>query len=203
MANRWKALLAGWCLLSVGGCGLYGQGGPVSPDAENPSAIAYAQKMMKDLSTGLDKLISPALSKVKDEGEYRVFTGSAYAPTDRTVLENFARLCQTLQGDMVGKACRRGTGDDVKFLVHTTSGPIPGGHTTAWQQVTVNLKVYEPVGGPSPKFLHAISEYGYQTVAERDAEERARQVEQRAGQAEKRAARLAAQLRALGIEPES
>src|SRR5437870_2778221 len=98
MANVFMYFLVVCCALSVFGCGLYSQGSTQPPEPGQQSAIVFGQQMIKDLSTGMDKIISAAKTQIKDEGDYRVMKGEAYAPTAKNVMGDFTRFCRTLQG---------------------------------------------------------------------------------------------------------
>jgi hypothetical protein len=163
------------CVLSILGC----PKPVVEPTADDQSAIAYAKQAVRGTLVGLDHAIAGTLTSVKDEGEYRLLSGDFFSLHDTsTILANFQRFCQSLGGTMERGACKAGGNADsnIRFFVRILSHRIRG-------DLKVDLKVYEPVGAPSDRFVRAIRQYGYLTQAERDAEAQEQQQRMAAEQA--------------------
>lgn len=156
------------CLLVFTGC--YGHSS-VRPDGEERSAIEYSKRMIKEMSTGMDRLLSPALASTKELNGFRLFSGHAYAQTDRTVADNYAKFCSSLGATFQDGTCRQAQSDDgVRFFVKWTSEAVPEKIGSAYQQRKIVLEVYEPIGKPSPAFLEAIVAQGYLTEAARETQ---------------------------------
>lgn len=155
------------CVLSVLGC----PKPVVEPTAGDQSAISYAKQAVHGTLIGLDHAIAGTLTSVKDEGDYRMLSGDFFSLHDTdTILANFQRFCQSLGGTMEHGTCKAGGNADsnIRFFVRILSHRIRG-------DLKVDLKVYEPVGVPSARFVRAIRQYGYLTQVEREAEEREQQ----------------------------
>jgi hypothetical protein len=155
-------------LLALAGC--YGHSS-VRPDGQERSAIEYSKRMIKEMSTGMDRLLSPALASTKELNGFRLFSGHAYARTDKTVADNYTKFCGSLGATFQDGACRLDQSDDsVRFFVKWTSEDVPEQVGSAYQQRKIVLEVYEPIGKPSPAFLETISAQGYLTEPAREAQ---------------------------------
>jgi Uma2 family endonuclease len=71
-----------------------------------------------------------------------------------------------------------------------------------FELVNGELELYGPDGQKFPTFVELVEQREQEHRAREQAQQRAEQAQQRAEQAQQRAERLAAQLKALGIEPE-
>ena len=147
-----RCVVALWCLVNVWGCAH-----PlVQPAKDEQSAIAFAKKVVIEMSTGLDKLRASVATTVTDKGEYRVFSGEFF-PHDVTIkdlMNNFARLCTQLGGSMSQSVCKapEQAEEQVKFVVHAEA-------QSTKMYTKIYLTVYEPVGTPSAEFLQTIRPY--------------------------------------------
>ena len=149
---RW--LLVAWCLVSVWGCARP----VVQPDPQEQSAIAFAQKVLKEMSQGLEKFRASLGATIQEKGTYRIFAADFY-PRDVTIdnmKQNFASFCTQTGGTMVQSACQASTDevDQVKFLVH-----IENRSPKNKAFVRMHVTVYEPVGPSSAEFLRVIQPY--------------------------------------------
>ena len=131
----------------------------VQPAKDARSAIAFAQQVVTEMSTGLDKVRASAVATITDKGDYRVFTAELF-PHDVTLaqlMDNFARFCTHLGATMSQSVCTSNTQDapQVQFVVHTEQ------HTMRrpMAYAVIYVTVYEPVGTPSAEFLQAIRPY--------------------------------------------
>ena len=110
-------LFAVWCLVSLGGC----IHAVVAPDPQERSAIVYAQRVLKEMSKGLEKLRVPLGTTVQEKGTYRLLAGDFF-PHDVTMaqmMENFTHFCTHIGGTMVQSVCQASADDakQVQFLV--------------------------------------------------------------------------------------
>ena len=149
---RWCMVV--WCLVSVWGCA----SAVVQPDPQEQSAIAFAQKVLKEMSEGLEKLRASLGSTIQEKGTYRLFTAHFY-PRNVTIadmMQNFTHFCTQIGGTMVQSVCQASTEEvhQVKFLVRVENHS-PKNKAFVRMQVTV----YEPVGAPSAEFLRVIEPY--------------------------------------------
>jgi len=145
-------MVALWCLVSVWGCAPP----TVEPTNDEHSAIAFAKKVVTEMSTGLDKVRASMVATVIDKGEYRIFSGEFF-PHDVTMkdmMNNFAGLCTQLGGSMSQSVCKAPEQDkeQVKFVVHAED-------QSTKVYTKIHITVYEPVGAPSEEFLQAIRPY--------------------------------------------
>jgi len=149
---RW--VVAAWCLVSIWGCAHP----TVQPDTQERSAIAFAQKALKEMSQGLDKLRISLGTTIQKRETYRIFTADFFPQTLTTanIMQNFTRFCTQIDGTMVQSVCQAGPeeANQVKFLVH-----IEDQSPQNKQFVRMHVTVYEPVGAPSVDFLRAIQPY--------------------------------------------
>ena len=149
---RW--VVAGWCLVSVWGCAHP----TVQPDTQERSAIAFAQKMLKEMSQGLDKLRVSLGTTIQERETYRIFAADFFPQnaTTANMMQNFTRFCTQIDGTMVQSVCQASPeeANQVKFLVH-----IEDQSPKNKQFVRMHVMVYEPVGAPSAEFLRAIRPY--------------------------------------------
>ena len=141
-----------WWLVSIWGCAHH----MVYPDTRERSATAFAQKVVQEMSTGLDKPRASITATVTEKDGYRMFVGDLFLHdvTKADLMQNFARLCTRIGGTMSQSVCTSSAPDDkqVKFVVHTVDQS-----TKVYAKIRVT--VYEPVGAPSAEFLHAIRPY--------------------------------------------
>jgi hypothetical protein len=149
-----RRIVAAWCLVSVWGCAH-----PiVQPDTQEHSAIAFAQKVMKEMSQGLEKLRVSLGTTLQERGTYRIFAADFFPHnvTTADMMQNFARFCTQIGGTMVQAVCQAGPeeANQVKFLVRTEDQSPKNK-----QFVRMHVVVYEPVGAPSAEFLRAIRPY--------------------------------------------
>src|SRR5262245_9174936 len=149
---RW--VVAAWCLVSVWGCAHP----TVQPDTQERSAIAFAQKVLKEMSQGLDKLRVSLGMTIQERETYRVFTADFLTQnvTTANIMPNFIRFCTQIDGTMVQSVCQASPeeANQVKFLVH-----IEDRSPKNKQFVRMHVMVYEPVGAPSAEFLRTIQPY--------------------------------------------
>jgi hypothetical protein len=149
---RWIAAV--WCLVSLWGCARP----VVQPDTQERSAIAFAQRVLKEMSQGMEKLRASLGTTIQDKGTYRILAADFF-PRDVTtadMMQNFARFCTQIGGTMVQSVCQAGPAeaDQVKFLVR-----IEDQSPKKKEFVRMHVTVYEPVGAPSEEFLRAIQPY--------------------------------------------
>ena len=149
-----RQIVAVCCLVSVWGCAH-----PiVQPDTQERSAIAFAQKVLKEMSQGLEKLRVSLGTTLQDRGTYRIFATDFFPHnvTTADMMQNFARFCTQIGGTMVQSACQASPeeANQVKFLVR-----IVDQSPKNKQFVRMHVVVYEPVGAPSAEFLRAIQPY--------------------------------------------
>jgi len=149
---RW--VVAAWYLVSIWGCAHP----VVQPDTQERSAIAFAQKVLKEMSQGLEKLRVSLGATLQERGTYRLFTADFYPHnvTTADLMQNFARFCTQVGGTMVQSVCQAGPeeANQVKFLVH-----IEDQSPKNKQFVRLHVMLYEPLGAPSAEFLRAIRPY--------------------------------------------
>ena len=147
-------LFAVWCLVSLGGC----VHAVVEPAPQERSAIVYAQRVLKEMAKGLEKLRVPLGTTVQEKGTYRLFAGDFF-PHDVTtaqMMENFTRFCTHIGGTMVQSVCQASAEDtkQVQFLVRIENQSPANKEFVRW-----HVTVYEPIGAPSAEFLRAIELY--------------------------------------------
>ena len=147
-------LMVVWCLMSIWGCA----NAVVQPDPQEQSAIAFAQKVLKEMSQGLEKLRVSLDTTIQEKGTYRIFTAHFF-PRNVTIanmMQNFTHFCTQIDGTMVQSVCQASTEEvhQVKFLVRVEN-LSPKNKTFMRMYVTV----YEPVGAPSEEFLRVIWPY--------------------------------------------
>ena len=149
-----RRIVAAWCLVSLWGCAHP----VVPPDTQERSAIAFAQKVLKEMSQGLEKPRVSLGATLQEKGTYRLFAADFYPHnvTTADLMQNFARFCTQIGGTMVQSACQAGTeeADQVKFLVH-----IEDQSPKNKEFVRMHVMVFEPVDAPSEEFLRAIRPY--------------------------------------------
>jgi hypothetical protein len=146
--------MVAWCLMSLWGCA----SAVVQPDPQEQSAIAFAQKVLREMSQGLEKLRVSLGATIQEKGTYRLFTAYFY-PRNVTIanmMQNFTHFCTQIGGTMVQSVCQASTEaeNQVKFLVRVEDH-APKNKAFARMYVTV----YEPVGTPSAEFLRVIWPY--------------------------------------------
>jgi hypothetical protein len=150
--GRW--VVAAWCLVSIWGCAHP----VVQPETQERSAIAFAQKMLKEMSQGLEKLRVALGTTIQERGTYRIFAADFFPHnvTMADMMQNFTRFCTQIGGTMVQSVCQSSTeeANQVKFLVR-----IEDQSPKNKQFVRLHVMVYEPVGTPSTEFLRAIRPY--------------------------------------------
>src|SRR5712691_928305 len=110
-------LFACWCLVSLWGC----VHAVVAPDPQERSAIVYAQRLLKEMSKGLEKLRVPLETTVQEKGTYRLLAANFF-PHDVTtaqMMDNFTHFCTHIGGTMVQAACQARADDakQVQFFV--------------------------------------------------------------------------------------
>jgi hypothetical protein len=147
-------IAAAWCLVSLWGCARP----VVQPDTQEHSAIAFAQRVLKEMSQGMEKLRASLGTTIQDKGTYRILAADFF-PRDVTtadMMQNFARFCTQIGGTMVQSVCQAGPAeaDQIKFLVR-----IEDQSPKKKEFVRMHVTVYEPVGAPSEEFLRAIQPY--------------------------------------------
>lgn len=150
--GRW--LMVAWCLVSIWGCAR----AVVPPDPQEPSAIAFAQKVLREMSQGLEKLRLSLGSTIQEKGTYRIFAAYFYPRniTRANMMQNFTDFCTQIGGTMVQSVCQASTEevDQVKFLVRVED------HSPKNKAfVRLYVTVYEPVGAPAAEFLRVIWPY--------------------------------------------
>ena len=143
--GRWVVTVV--CLVSVWGC----VHPVVQPDTQERSAIAFAQKVLKEMSQGLEKLRVVMGTSIQDKGTYRLFVADFFPHnvTKANMMQNFAGFCTQIGGTMTQSVCQADTAeaDQVKFLVL-----IEDQSPKNKQFVRLHVEVYEPVGTPSVEF---------------------------------------------------
>ena len=147
-------LFAVWCLVSLWGC----VHTVVAPALQERSAIVYAQRLLKEMSKGLEKLRLPLGTTVQEKGTYRLFAADFF-PHDVTtaqMMENFTHFCTHIGGTMVQSVCQASADDakQVHFLVRIENQSPANKEFVRW-----HVTVYEPIGPPSAVFLRAIELY--------------------------------------------
>ncbi len=147
-------LFAVWCLVSLWGC----VHTVVAPALQERSAIVYAQRLLKEMSRGLEKLRVPLGTTVQEKGTYRLFAADFF-PHDVTtaqMMENFTHFCTHIGGTMVQSVCQASADDakQVHFLVRIENQSPANKEFVRWHVI-----VYEPIGPPSAEFLRAIELY--------------------------------------------
>jgi hypothetical protein len=149
-----RRIVVAWCLVSIWGC----VHPVVQPDTQEHSAIAFAQKVLQEMSQGLEKLRVSLGATVQERGTYRIFAADFFPHnvTTADMMQNFARFCTQIGGTMVQSVCQAGPeeANQVKFLVRTEDQSPKNK-----QFVRMHVVVYEPVGVPSAEFLRAIQPY--------------------------------------------
>jgi hypothetical protein len=149
-----RRIVAVWCLVSIWGCAHP----VVQPDTQERSAIAFAQKVLKEMSQGLEKMRVSLGATIQEKGTYRIFAADFFPHnvTTADMMQNFTRFCTQIGGTMVQSVCQASTAEanEVKFLVRVEDqSPKNKGF------VRLHVTVYEPVGAPSEEFLRAIRPY--------------------------------------------
>jgi len=149
---RW--VVAAWYLVSIWGCAHP----MVQPYTQERSAIAFAQKVLKEMSQGLEKPRVSLGATLQEKGTYRLFAADFYPHnvTTADLMQNFARFCTQIGDTMVQSVCQAGPeeANQVKFLVH-----IEDQSAKNKQFVRLHVMLYEPLGAPSAEFLRAIRPY--------------------------------------------
>jgi hypothetical protein len=143
-----------WCLVSIWGCAHP----VVPPDTQEHSAIAFAQKMLKDMSQGLEKLRISLETTIQERDTYRIFAADFFPHnvTTANIMQNFADFCARIGGTMVQSVCQASPEEtrQVKFLAR-----IEDQSPKRKDFVRLHVTVYEPVGAASTEFLRAIRPY--------------------------------------------
>jgi hypothetical protein len=149
-----RRIVVAWCLVSIWGCAHP----VVQPDTQERSAIAFAQKVLKEMSQGLEKLRVSLGTTIQERGTYRIFAADFFPHnvTTANMMQNFALFCTQIDGTMVQSVCQAGPeeANQVKFLVR-----IVDQSPKKKEFVRLHVMVYEPVGVPSTEFLRAIRPY--------------------------------------------
>jgi hypothetical protein len=149
-----RRIVMAWCLVSIWGCAHP----VVQPDTQERSAIAFAQKVLKEMSQGLEKLRVSLGTTIQERGTYRIFAADFFPHnvTTANMMQNFALFCTQIDGTMVQSVCQAGPEEtnQVKFLVR-----IVDQSPKKKEFVRLHVMVYEPVGVPSTEFLRAIRPY--------------------------------------------
>ena len=120
--------------------------------------MAFAQKVLKEMSQGLEKLRVSLGTNIQEKGTYRIFAADFFPHnvTTADMMQNFARFCTQIGGTMMQSVCQAGIeeANQVKFLVRL------GDHSPKKKEfVRMHVTVYEPLGAPSAEFLRAIGPY--------------------------------------------
>jgi hypothetical protein len=149
-----RRIVAVCCLVSIWGCAQ----AIVQPDTQERSAIAFAQKVLKEMSQGLEKLRVSLGTTLQERGTYRIFAADFF-PQQVTIADmrqNFTRFCTQIGGTMAQSVCQAGPeeANQVKFLVR-----IEDKSPKNKQFMRMHVTVYEPLGAPSAEFLQAIRPY--------------------------------------------
>jgi hypothetical protein len=130
----------------------------VQPDTQERSAIAFAQKVLKEMSQGLEKLRVSLGTTIQERDTYRIFAADFFPHnvTTANMMQNFAGFCTQIGGTMMQSVCQAGPeeANQVKFLVR-----IVDQSPKKKEFVRLHVMVYEPVGVPSTEFLRAIRPY--------------------------------------------
>ena len=149
-----RRIVVAWCLVSIWGCAH----SVVQPDTQERSAIAFAQKVLTEMSQGLEKLRVSLGTTIQERGTYRIFAADFFPHnvTTANMMQNFAGFCTQIGGTMVQSVCQAGPeeANQVKFLVR-----IVDQSPKKKEFVRLHVMVYEPVGVPSTEFLRAIRPY--------------------------------------------
>ena len=149
-----RRIVVAWCLVSIWGCAH----SVVQPDTQERSAIAFAQKVLREMSQGLEKLRVSLGTTIQERGTYRIFAADFFPHnvTTDNMMQNFAGFCTQIGGTMVQSVCQADPeeANQVKFLVH-----IEDQSPKKKEFVRLHIMVYEPVGAPSAEFLRAIRPY--------------------------------------------
>jgi len=146
--------MAAWCLVSIWGCAHP----VVPPNTQERSAIAFAQKVLKEMSQGLEKLRVSLGATIQERGTYRILAADFFPHnvTTADMMQNFAHFCTQIGGTMVQSVCQADPeeANQVKFLARTEDQSPKNK-----QFVRLHVMVYEPIGAPSAEFLRAIQPY--------------------------------------------
>jgi len=146
--------MAAWCLVSIWGCAHP----VVPPNTQERSAIAFAQKVLKEMSQGLEKLRVSLGATIQERGTYRILAADFFPHnvTTADMMQNFAHFCTQIGGTMVQSVCQADPeeANQVKFLARTEDQSPKNK-----QFVRMHVMVYEPIGAPSAEFLRAIQPY--------------------------------------------
>jgi hypothetical protein len=149
-----RRIVAAWCLVSIWACAH----SVVPPNTQERSAIAFAQKVLKEMSQGLEKLRVSLGATIQERGTYRILAADFFPHnvTTADMMQNFAHFCTQIGGTMVQSVCQAGPeeANQVKFLAHTEDQSPKNK-----QFVRLHVMVYEPIGAPSAEFLRAIQPY--------------------------------------------
>jgi hypothetical protein len=149
-----RRIMAAWCLVSIWGCAHP----VVQPNTQERSAIAFAQKVLKEMSQGLEKLRVSLGATIQERGTYRILAADFFPHnvTTADMMQNFAHFCTQIGGTMVQSVCQEGPeeANQVKFLARTEDRSPKNK-----QFVRLHVMVYEPIGAPSAEFLRAIQPY--------------------------------------------
>jgi hypothetical protein len=155
----WR-IVAVWYLVSIWGCAHP----VVHPDTQERSAIAFAQKVLKDMSQGLEKLRVSLGTTIQERGTYRILDADFFPHnvTMADMMQNFARFCTQIGGTMVQSVCQASPAEahQVKFLVR-----IENQSPKNKQFVRMHVMVYEPIGAPSVEFLRVIKPYRKEAIS--------------------------------------
>jgi hypothetical protein len=155
IVTKGVGVVALWCLMNLWGCAPHAV---VQPNPQEHSAIVYAQRMLKEMSKGLEKLRIPLGSTVQEKGTYCLFAADFFPHDVTTVqmMDNFAHFCTHIGGTMVQSVCQASADDakQVKFLVRIENQSPVNKEFVRW-----HITVYEPLGPPSAEFLRAIELY--------------------------------------------
>src|SRR5438093_12176803 len=102
---RW--VVAAWYLVSILGCAHP----VVQPDTQERSAIAFAQKVLKEMSQGLEKLRVSLGTTIQEKGTYRIFAADFFPHnvTTTDMMQNFACFCTQIGDTMWQSVCHAGT----------------------------------------------------------------------------------------------
>ena len=149
-----RRIMAAWCLVSIWGCAHP----VVPPNTQERSAIAFAQKVLKEMSQGLEKLRVSLGATIQERGTYRILAADFFPHnvTTADMMQNFAHFCTQIGGTMVQSVCQADPeeANQVKFLARTEDQSPKNK-----QFVRLHVMVYEPIGAPSAEFLRAIQPY--------------------------------------------
>jgi hypothetical protein len=149
-----RLIVVAWWLVSIWGCAHP----VVQPDTQEHSAIAFAQKVLREMSQGLEKLRVSLGTTIQERGTYRIFAADFFPHnvTTADMMQNFARFCTQIDGTMVQSVCQASAeeANQVKFLIR-----IEDQSPRNKEFVRLRVRVYEPVGAPSAEFLRAIRPY--------------------------------------------